>query len=273
MNDINVNRLRNKGKTVLQLITQLKNWPTFLYDVARKQRTAPGKLVRYRYRNSLVMTVRALTDDKWALTEVLMKRPYDHPQFHPLGSSPIIVDLGAHVGSFTVSTAYQLPHARIFAMEAAAATYELLQTNVAQNQLKNVTTIHGAIAREAGQVAFRVDPSRSVFSSTLATAGNKSGSIEEVSAWTLEKLMETYHLTRIDFLKCDIEGSEFDVFLNLPATIWARLQNVSLEYHLFQKGQTGYKLRQVFLDHGFDILEFTPARPDVGMLKAKRRFP
>ncbi len=272
MSDINVNRLQNKGKTVLQLITQLKNWPTFLYDALQKNSASSNRLIQYHYRNGASMTVRAGTDDKWALTEVFMKHPYDHSKFHPLGESPTTVDLGAHIGSFTVQTARAFPHARIVAVEASQATHKLLQKNIMLNNLTNVTAIHCAIAPEEGEVTLRVDPSRSVFSSRVASVGNSQGTIELTPACTIESLMEKYKLSQIDFLKCDIEGSEFDIFLNLPAHIWKRLKNVSLEYHLFQKGRTGYRLRQIFIDHGFDILEFTPARPDVGMLKAKRRL-
>lgn len=269
MNKTNASQLLNKGRTVVQLVTQLKNWPLFLYDAALTQRRASKKLFQYRYRSGVVMTVRAFTDDKWALTEVFMKRPYDHPRFHPLGPSPIIVDLGAHIGSFTVQTAQAIPRARLFALEPSWASYALLQQNVMPNNLTNVTTLRCAIAPIIGEVPLRVDPARSVFNSTVASAGNRRGTMETVPAWTLAQLMATYHLPRIDFLKCDIEGSEFDVFLRLPSAIWRKIKNIALEYHLFDTQHTPQELLTVFRNNNFEILEFTPPHPDIGLLKAR----
>ncbi len=47
---------------------------------------------------------------------------------------------------------------------------------------------------------------------------------------TMAKIMETHRLSSIGFLKCDIEGGEFDVFLNNNDFL-RRVDNIAMELH------------------------------------------
>jgi len=255
--------------TILRLAIYLKNWSAFWHDFWHQPST--NELTTYHFRNGSVMIVRSGTDDKWGMTEAYLKRPYDHPDFNPLGDTPVIIDAGAHIGSFTVQTGFRLPKAHLFAIEPAQGTYDVLTSNIAANHLTNVTTIRGALTSRPGQITIHVDPAHSVFSSTIATPNNQSGPPELVPAWTLEKLLAAYHLPRIDWLKCDVEGSEFDIFLTLPPVVWQSLQNVSLEYHLFDPHHTLSELQNAFTQHDFEIIDLTSIRATIGLLKARRK--
>ncbi|SIT58140.1 Methyltransferase FkbM family [Mesorhizobium prunaredense] len=73
---------------------------------------------------------------------------------------------------------------------------------------------------EANQIALTRLPREEKFAS--ATAGD--------DRVTIPDLMERYGLKEIDFIKCDIEGGEFDVFAGDPA--WLRkVRNIALEMH------------------------------------------
>lgn len=48
---------------------------------------------------------------------------------------------------------------------------------------------------------------------------------------TLEQLMDLYQLEKIDFLKCDIEGGEYELFQSLPIEILSKIDRIAIETH------------------------------------------
>jgi FkbM family methyltransferase len=112
----------------------------------------------------------------------------------------IVVDVGAHIGIFSLIVAGRYPKARVFAIEPDTENYELLERNIALNGLQNITPINAAIGKDFGQTAFYSSGS-SVGHSTVNT---------HVGAET--KQVETIPLSKfsdIDALKFDAEGAEY----------------------------------------------------------------
>ena len=62
------------------------------------------------------------------------------PEYH-LSADHTVIDVGAHIGAFAVSTAAKLTSGRLFAVEACRETFNLLRINIALNGLKNVIPV------------------------------------------------------------------------------------------------------------------------------------
>ncbi|MDH3740627.1 MAG: FkbM family methyltransferase [Hyphomicrobiales bacterium] len=60
----------------------------------------------------------------------------------------------------------------------------------------------------------------------VAFAGSKGGA----GSVSMAELMKSHELGQIDYLKCDIEGGEFDVFLNGPDFL-DKVGNIAMELH------------------------------------------
>src|SRR5262249_19880370 len=126
---------------------------------------------------------------------------------------PDIIDCGAHIGIATLYFKHLYPKARVTAIEANPASFELLDHNVRVNKLHNVETIWGAVSNRDGQVVLHIDPDRT-------TPWSWGDSIVR-GMWgpdhtTAEILVPAVKLSRyidrpIDFLKLDIEGAEVEV--------------------------------------------------------------
>ena len=67
---------------------------------------------------------------------------------------------------------------------------------------------------------------------------------------TMRDIIATHAISSIGFLKCDIEGGEFDVFLNDPAFL-AKVDNIAMELH-HTAGEI-VRLVDVLTRHGFVI--------------------
>ena len=126
--------------------------------------------------------------------------------------APIIIDAGAHVGMATLYFKKLYPAAKIWAVEPHPLNLELLQKNISDNHLTDVTVIGSALTDHQGTVAFHADTEFEWFSSASvhAHAWNGLQKTEEfrVPATTLSDVIEAIN-EPIDLLKLDIEGSEF----------------------------------------------------------------
>ena len=61
---------------------------------------------------------------------------------------------------------------------------------------------------------------------------------------------------RIDLLKMDVEGSEFEIFRRLEADIIKKIDYICMELHL-QKGETS-QIVDFLTSNGFSIMSFHP---------------
>jgi FkbM family methyltransferase len=177
-----------------------------------------------RLRRGEEVRIEELTDLK-AFWQIFLRRVY---RVRPNDS--IIVDLGANIGLFTLYAARMAPQAKIFSVEPFPATFARLVATVRDHHLESkVICVNYAIAGSHGA---RVMPDANVPSQRRSVASPASGARgTEVAATTLEGIFEENNLVRIDLLKIDIEGSEYEVLLSAPSTLLARIGRVAMEYH------------------------------------------
>jgi len=138
-----------------------------------------------------------------AMREVLLDGEYDVD----LARAPArILDLGANVGFAALGFRARYPDAHIVCVEADPGTFALLLANVAGDP--RITAVHRAMAGADGDIAFHV--SEQSASSSMQQRG-PGGDTVLVRGSTLEGLLAELGWDRVDLLKIDIEGAEFDV--------------------------------------------------------------
>ena len=167
-----------------------------------------------------------------------------HREYEPRGAPRVIFDLGANVGFASLFFWRRYPDARVIAVEADPVTYGRLVRNV--GHLPRVTTLHRAVAGSDGPVRFF--PSvESIGSSLIAVPG--SSPAVEVAGASIESLMRESDVDRIDFLKIDIEGAEFDALRTAPLD---RVEELIAEFHYDLAGGDEQSVRELFA--GFEVV-------------------
>jgi FkbM family methyltransferase len=138
---------------------------------------------------------------QWEQTE---QKVYNHPQAHVL-KGDIVVDAGAHIGGFA-RVALQSGAGMVIAIEPEAANILAFQKNfpdeIRSGRVKLVTK---GLWDQPGKLPLHVSSSGDSHSVVVAQSGGKEETIELV---TLDDLVTSLKLTRIDFIKMDIEGAE-----------------------------------------------------------------
>jgi FkbM family methyltransferase len=166
-----------------------------------------------------------LTDlsEFYALEGVLGERHYD---VLPSDLDPrVVLDFGSHIGASIYYFWYAFPHARIVGVEADPSTFVRLRRHV--EGLDRVDVIHAAATKEDGLVTFYPDPQAS-WTSSLNQHGSSCG--RRIPARGLESLMRELGVARVDVLKLDIEGAEFEVLRAVPG-LSSRVRVIIGELH------------------------------------------
>ena len=143
----------------------------------------------------------------------------------------VVLDVGAHVGVFSLVAAHANPGARVFAFEPVPPTYQRLQSNVALNQLKNVRCFQSALGDQDGTTEVFHQPGMT-FTASLSREfmhWQPSWSSSMVTVITGDKFVEENDLPRVDLMKIDTESTEPQVLAGMLKTIERDRPNIICE--------------------------------------------
>jgi FkbM family methyltransferase len=123
-----------------------------------------------------------------------------------------VVDIGAHVGYFTLLAAKLVgTEGRVFAFEADPATYNVLRENIELNQYENIVASDKAISDHVGELKLFGSHQRDgdgVSRWNRVYAADQAEQGTTIPAVTLDDFLDAHGDPAVDLLKMDIEGAE-----------------------------------------------------------------
>ena len=141
------------------------------------------------------------------------------------------LDIGAHLGFFSLTTGRFSRGIKIIAFEPNPKNFRALQANVAANDLEKVTCEAIAVSDKDGEAALYLtesDMSASLMKDFQAEDTKQIGSIQ-VSTASLDSYLERQRITGPLVVKVDIEGHEPAFFRGASQTIATRKPDIILE--------------------------------------------
>lgn len=168
--------------------------------------------------------------DLAVLDEVFCNRAYDQePHRVPVGG--VIVDVGAHIGSFSLYSASKRKAQRVFSCEPCPDNVKMLRMNVESNKLDNVITIvPKAISGKHESRTFYLS-GISAGHSLYGGHALETGKTIQVECLTLKDLLDDYGIDHVDFLKLDCEGAEYEILQTIDQPTLDRISMVGMEFH------------------------------------------
>ncbi len=127
-------------------------------------------------------------------------------------SDSVVADIGANIGNHTLYFSYYLSPAKILAFEPQKSIFQILQKNCELNNLQNKVELYNCCLGEKEAFANLEDV---VMNNAGATSFAACDTPTDYKVITLDSL----NLTRLDFIKIDVEGHELDVFKGAAETI------------------------------------------------------
>ena len=121
-----------------------------------------------------------------------------------------VIEVGANIGSHTVGLAKRVgPSGKVFAFEPQRACFALLQSQIALNQLHNVTAFNeGSGAAECDLWLPRIDYSRQGNFGGVSLQRSGSDRMEKVK---VRRMDDVFSGAPVDLIKIDVEGMEREV--------------------------------------------------------------
>lgn len=166
----------------------------------------------------------------WSLlADVYINRVYT-PNGFDICKNDIVIDIGAHRGSFT-SFAATLTRSGVYAYEPYTESFTKLKKLIADNQLTNVHAYSTAIGAKTGNSPLFLSASSSrhnLDGHEIGTTIILKDSID-VNVLALDDCLE--NLDTVDLLKIDCEGSEVDILLNASDKTMSKIMKITAEIH------------------------------------------
>ncbi len=145
-----------------------------------------------------------------------------------LKENDVVVDLGASIGFFTKKASTIA--SKVIAIDGSPENFSCLVENTKDE--KNVFCLNACITGDNSPNPY-----------LWSTKGNPLH-------LSLEEVFRIYNLEKIDFLKCDIEGGEYDLFSSVPQYILDKIDRIAIETHDPERNATFFIPGKV--RHSFD---------------------
>ncbi len=173
------------------------------------------------------LTLRRTNSDIFVVRDVFESEDYGFVKKMGLPADARILDLGANIGLASLYFASLFPKSTILAVEPDGANCDLLERNCEPLiSAGRMTLVRGFVGGEDGSAAI----DRSDQSWGFKKAGPAEAGKESIPCLSVPSLLGIRPMERIDLVKCDIEGSEAEVFANCASWI-GQVENLIIEVH------------------------------------------
>ena len=184
-----------------------------------------------------------------------------------LGANDICLHVGASDGRHSYAMARHAPGGQIYAFEPSSYSVRVLRRLIVLHRLRSIKAFHTAVGEAAGHLTLIAPIKRNghvgrSFGFVVADAAARRGDAgtsdavtEKVPVITLDAFCAEHTQGRADFIRCDVEGSEFAVLKGAETLIKTYLPNLLIELHpplLVERfGTTAETVRDWILAFGY----------------------
>ena len=214
-----------------QLHKNISNWQEYIFHKSeRKKRslefvTRPNPIY-FEVPESLYQVFKEIFMEDFYEAEKLMAK---------LPSNPTIVDVGANAVFFNVLLFSKLKTARVLAYEPLPSNIELFKKTIDRNPpMKNIQLIQAAvtgISKESIELFTEDTEYNTVVSSIFSSFNKLNQKRISVAAQSLTSIIEKNDLEKVDLLKLDCEGSEYDIIYNTDVAVLEKVNMMVIEVH------------------------------------------
>lgn len=170
------------------------------------------------------------------IREIWVRDVYLYQDFLSIKDGDTVVDLGANMGNFTMLALGHGPRVRVIGVEADPAQAEKWKKNIGQSGWQDRATLVQAFV--GGVTSYQ---------EALASEERTDG----ISTVSQERLIADNRIEKIDYLKCDIEGSEFGL-LTPESPILRITRQLAIEVH--KRAGDWQAFRRMIEAQGFETM-------------------
>lgn len=184
--------------------------------------------------------------------EIFVKETYN-PRGFKIKDDDIVVDIGANIGIFSIYAAKRAKRGKVYSFEPFLPHYTRLKNNIGLNKLNNITAYNLAVSNKKGKSRFFISNISSGMHSLYRLEKTKQRSVH-VKKISFNEFILRSKIQKIDFLKLDCEGSEYDILYSLSKSNLGKIKKVSLEFEELNNEKNNSSYLKKFLNKaGFHV--------------------
>ncbi|HEY98606.1 MAG TPA: FkbM family methyltransferase [Dehalococcoidia bacterium] len=147
----------------------------------------------------------------------------EYEKCYKLQKGDIVVDAGAHIGTFTIKAAKAVgDKGRVIAIEPSENNLEFLSRNIEANGLQNVTIVPKGVWGTKGTLKLSISCRRTTghsFYTSEQFGTEDTEEYQEVEVDTIDNIVRQSGVGPVNFLKMDIEGAEVEAIKGMDETM------------------------------------------------------
>jgi len=195
------------------------------------------------------VSINVISDaDNSVFEEIFIDRDYNIVDDKIKNAKSLIIDVGAHIGCFSIYTAILNPDVKILAFEPDENNYKLLKENLLLNHSKNVQPKNLAVAGKEEVRTLNINGDS--HNHSFYNAENKI-SERKIQTTTIQKILKNH--AKVDLIKIDCEGAEFEILRNLTEEEFSKTESIYIEFHEFEERMNRSELKSILEKNGFQV--------------------
>jgi len=263
-----IGKVISEAREIPKVIMTFENWWVYFLNIfgLSKNETV------CKLRNGMKFIIRSNSFDMRMIKEVFIHKPYHHLK---INKGDVVVDIGAHIGTFSIMAGHKTEElGKVYAYEPVPNTFDILKRNIYINSLQNIVHSYKfGISDKKGKKEFYIFKkddkplfhSSSFYQEQSGVIGATVSEKIEVECITLEDIFESNGLDRIDMLKMDCEGEEYNLLFNTTNEYLKRIDRMCIEYHDYLPTKYNHRdLINYLSELKYDVLHEVPKNSEEG---------
>ncbi len=201
----------------------------------------------YRLRNGQKLWLRTRSADFVIADEIMRQQIYTSTGCE-IRPDDVVLDIGAHIGIFSVFASQSGHRGLVVALEPHPDNFQLLLANLRLNNCCCVLPLNLAAGGQEGQRPLFISSSTVLHSFYVDSAISLN-----VQTITLPQILARAKIRKVDFLKMDCEGAEYEILASVPERILKTTRVISLEYHEMSHERNREILCKFLRERGFNL--------------------
>ena len=214
--------------SIFRMVSGFKNWPRILPFFLAKR---PHKKLHLKLRNTQVEIIVRSAMDIWSVKETFLDQFYTR-YGAPIQAGWTVMDIGAAIGEYSLYAALAKPGVHVVAFEPFPDSFQVLQENLAINDIHTIKAFQKAVWSRSGTLNLNLGTGEPLQISSYRVDDNiKEADGLSVAAVSLEEAIQAAHIDRVNLLKMDCEGAEYEILLNTTSDTFKKIDRIIMEYH------------------------------------------
>jgi FkbM family methyltransferase len=221
-----------------------------------------GLKVLADYRNGMKLVFPALSSRYYGMFTDIVADQYinDYESYYKtefkLKPNDVVIDVGAHIGKFSIPLLISNPEIQIYAFEPDVDNYACLKKNFELNSIDHSKCIlfNGVLSDSTSDKSF----SKGTYSTqgSIKDLGfsyqDENAVTYNVKSFTLEDIFQERKIQSCALLKLDCEGSEYLILESLSDDIFSKIHIIFMELHAVE-GHSQASLIKKIKEQGFTV--------------------